>query len=401
MSFDPLGWIDDELNRLESAHLLRHGVKRYGSQTANVVIDGRAYINFSSNDYLGLAADPRLAAAVTRTVEEEGWGSGASPLVTGRGELHAQLEDALAKFEQTEAALLFPTGFSANCSSIPALVEREDYVFSDSKNHASIIDGCRLSGAHVEIYRHNDVDHLRSKLESAPRNSRRLVVTDGLFSMDGDFAPLDRLAALATDYDAMLMVDEAHATGVIGEHGRGVCEVFGVEEKVSLRVGTLSKSLGSCGGFVVGQRRLIELLRNRARAYVFSTATPAAAARAGLAALEIVRSEPQRRVQLRQHAEQLRERLESAGLNIGTSRSQIIPVILGDARRAMSLAQQLRERGLLVPAIRPPSVPVGEALLRISLSYLHSREMIETLAVAVCSLASDGSCRTRFSQAGP
>jgi 8-amino-7-oxononanoate synthase len=400
MKFDPLGWIDDELRQLESAHLLRYGVKRCGSQTAHVVIDGRPYINFSSNDYLGLAADPRLAATVVQTVETEGWGSGASPLVTGRGELHVQLEKALAEFEQTEAALLFPTGFSANSSSIPALVGREDYVFSDSKNHASIIDGCRLSGAQVVVYQHNDVDHLRSKLESAPAQGRRLIVTDGLFSMDGDFAPLDRLAALASDYEAMLMVDEAHATGVIGEHGRGASEIFGVEEEVSLRVGTLSKSLGSCGGFVVGQRRLIELLRNRARAYVFSTATPAAAARAGLTALEIVRSEPQRRTRLLQHAQQLRELLQRTGLNIGATCSQIIPVILGDPRQAMSVAQQLREKGLLVPAIRPPSVPEGESLLRISLSFSHSGEMIEELANSVCELTSGGSRPERLSQTG-
>ena len=384
---DPLDWIDDELRQLESAHLLRQGVTRYGSQSTQVVIDGRTYLNFSSNDYLGLAADPRLSSAAAQSLEDEGWGSGASPLVTGRGQPHAQLEEALAKFEQTEAALLFPTGFAANSSSIPALIGRADYVFSDSKNHASIIDGCRLSGARVQIYRHNDVDDLRSKLVAAPRKGRRLIVTDGLFSMDGDFAPLDRLAELAAGHNTMLMVDEAHATGVIGEHGRGVCELLGIEERVSLRVGTLSKALGSLGGFVVGQRRLIELLRNRARAYVFSTAAPAATAQAGMAALDIVRSEPQRREQLLQRAQDLRERLRRTALNTGAGCSQIIPVILGDARRATSAARRLAEAGLLVPPIRPPSVPAGEALLRISLSCLHTDEMIERLAATVCECA--------------
>ncbi len=386
---DPLDWIGDELRQIDSAHLLRRDVTRHGRQSIQVVIDGHPYINFSSNDYLGLAADQRLSSAVAQSLEDEGWGSGASPLLTGHGQPHAQLEEALAKFEQTEAALLFPTGFAANSSSIPALVGREDYVFSDSKNHASIIDGCRLSRAQVQVYKHNDVDDLRSKLIAAPKKGRRLIVTDGLFSMDGDFAPLDRLAELATDHDTMLMVDEAHATGVFGEHGRGVCEVYGVEEKVSLRVGTLSKALGSLGGFVVGQRRLIELLRNRARAYVFSTATPAATAQAGLAALDIVRLEPQRREQLLQRAQDLRERLRQTALNTGASCGQIIPVILGDARRATAVALRLADAGLLVPAIRPPSVPAGEALLRISLSYLHTSEMIERLVAAVCECASN------------
>lgn len=387
MKNDPLDWIDDELRQIDSAHLLRHAVTRHGRQSTQVVIDGRAYINFSSNDYLGLAADPRLNSAVAQSLEDEGWGSGASPLVTGRGQPHAQLEEALAEFEQTEAALLFPTGFAANSSSIPALVGREDFVFSDSKNHASIIDGCRLSGAQVLVYKHNDVDDLRSKLVAASRKGRRLIVTDGLFSMDGDFAPLAHLAELAADHGTMLMVDEAHATGVCGEHGRGVCEVFGIEESVSVRVGTLSKALGSLGGYVVGQRRLIELLRNRARAYVFSTATPAATAQAGLAALDIVRSEPQRRDELLQRALDLRERLQQTALDTGDSCSQIIPVILGDARRATAVAQRLADAGFLVPAIRPPSVPVGEALLRISLSYLHTSEMIERLVAAVGELA--------------
>jgi 8-amino-7-oxononanoate synthase len=340
-------------------------------------------VNFSSNDYLGLANDPRITGALARGIETEGWGSGASPLVTGRGAAHARLESAVADFEQTEAALLFPTGFAANAGTIPALVGRGDAVFSDAKNHASIVDGCRLSGAQVVVYNHTDVDDLRGKLAEAKNLNRKLIVTDGLFSMDGDFAPLDQIAAVASESGAMLMVDEAHATGVIGRHGRGVCEHFQVDAAVSIRVGTFSKALGSQGGFVVGQRRVIEWLRNRARAYVFSTAAPGAVAVAGTAALEIVRAEPRRRETLLRQAAELRDQLRAAGCDVGQSCSQIIPVILGDARRAIMASQQLRQAGMLVPAIRPPSVPAGESLLRISLSYFHTAEMIAQLATAL------------------
>lgn len=365
---------------------------RSGRQTAQTRIEGQQCLNFSSNDYLGLAADSRLTNAVTRGLHNEGWGSGASPLVSGRGEPHARLESALAEFEGTESALLFTSGFAANAGVIPALVGRGDCVFSDAKNHASIIDGCRLSGARVVVYEHCDVDDLSAKIgsEDAGRDSirRKLIVTDGLFSMDGNIAPLDEIAKIATDSGAMLMVDEAHATGVLGDNGQGVCEHFGVEHAVSLRVGTLSKALGSQGGFACGERRLIDWLRNRARSYVFSTAAPAVSATAGLAALEIVRDEPHRRARLLQSATRLREALRSLGLDIGSSKTQIIPIRLGDPGRTMQATQQLRELGFLLPGIRPPTVPDGESLLRISLCYPHTEAMIGEMVEALeCVLA--------------
>ncbi len=407
MLHNPLSWIDDELLALERQHLRRRPVTRDGPQSARLSIDGGELVNFGSNDYLALAADPRLARAVVEAVVAEGWGSGASPLVTGHAALHRQLEERLAAFEGTEAALLFTSGFAANAGTIAALVGPGDVVFCDRKNHASLFDGCRLSRADVRVYPHGDCQRLASLLAQSKGCRRRLIVTDSLFSMDGDLAPLPQLADLAETFDAMLLVNEAHATGVFGRHGRGVAEhlgdcpnfrghrgaaVFGengtvplggdrpsLENRVHVRIGTLSKALGCVGGFVAGNRQLIEWLVNRARPYVFSTAAPAATSAAAIAALEIVQQEPQRRASLLAQAEALRTELAARGWNTGSSASQIIPIIVGDPERAVSISLKLREQSLFVPAIRPPTVPEGEACLRISLTAGHTEEMIGLL----------------------
>jgi len=417
LTHDPLAWIDDELRKLDRANLRRRLAVRGGPQGARIVLDGRELVNFGSNDYLGLAADERVIAAARSASAREGWGSGASPLVSGRGRLQAELERRLAEFEGTEAALVFPSGFAANAGIIPALVEEPDAIFGDAKNHASVIDGCRLSKATRLVYPHADCDALEKLLADNGGFRRRLIVTDTVFSMDGDLAPLGRLTELAERYDAMLMVDEAHATGVFGEHGRGVVEhmgsvpFFGSEKKgtdpfvsagqrgqsqfasrtpqdwdspllhdrVHIRVGTLSKSLGSGGGFVCGRRSLIDWLANRARTYVFSTAQPAAAHAAAIAALDAVHEEPHRRQQLLSAAADLRLQLGKQGWNTGQSASQIIPIMIGDAARTMELAAHLRDAGFFIPGIRPPSVPDGESLLRLSLCYHHGPESIQSL----------------------
>jgi 8-amino-7-oxononanoate synthase len=300
--------------------------------------------------------------------------------------LHAQLEASLAEFEGTAAALLFPTGFAANCGAVTALVGKGDVVLSDAKNHASIIDGCRLSGARIVIYPHGDTAYVEMMLKQAAAFRRRLIVTDGLFSMDGDLAPLDELVGIAERYEAMVMVDEAHATGVFGRRGRGAAEWFGVEQRVHARVGTLSKALGSLGGFVAGSRALIDWLAIKARPYVFSTTAPAAIAAAGLQALDIVRSEPQRREVLLTRAAALRERLRRTGWNVGGSASHIIPVYIGTPDATMRLAAVLQEKGFFVPGIRPPTVPDGESLLRISVTCAHSEEVLNKLADALADL---------------
>jgi 8-amino-7-oxononanoate synthase len=383
MHHNPLSWIDDELAALERAHLRRRLLTREGPQSVRLSIEGRELVNFGSNDYLALAADPRLAKAASEAAASEGWGSGASPLVTGHSAVHRHLEQRLAEFEGTEAALLFSSGFAANLGAIAALAGPGDVVFCDRKNHASLWDGCRLSRADVRVYPHGDSARLAALLEDTQKHRRRLIVTDSLFSMDGDLAPLAELADLAERFDAMLLVDEAHATGVFGPRGRGVAEHLGLEDRVHVRIGTLSKALGCIGGFVAGSQTLIEWLVNRARPYVFSTAAPAATAAAAIAALDIVRDEPERRSNLLTRSQLLRDELRHQGWNTGASASQIIPIIVGDPQRAVDLSSQLRGRDLFVPAIRPPTVPDGEACLRISLTAGHADEMVSALLAAL------------------
>lgn len=378
-----LSWIAAELANLEMKKLRRRLGERRGPQHAEVVFRGRKCVNFSANDYLGLSHEPRVLAAARDALEQTGWGSGASPLVTGRSHWHAELESQLAVAKQAEAALLFPTGYAANVGAITSLVGKGDLILSDAKNHASIIDGCRLSGATVHVYRHRDIADARRGLSRAAAKGRILIVTDGLFSMDGDFAPLGELATLARETNAMLMVDEAHAMGIFGRHGRGVCELQGVETSVPIRIGTLSKAIGSVGGFVAGSQELIELLANRARPFVFSTAAPPATCATALKAIEIIRDEPFRRVELLANAVKLRKRLENDGWQIGSSESQIIPIIINDAEKTIRLSNELLDRGFLVPGIRPPSVPHGESLLRVSLSYHHSWQMVESFLGAL------------------
>ncbi|MGA2621531.1 MAG: 8-amino-7-oxononanoate synthase [Thermoguttaceae bacterium] len=376
-------WIDKELAALGEQGLRRRRALREGCQAATVVCDNRELVNFGSNDYLALAGDPRLAAAAVAAIAEAGVGSGASPLLTGRGVHHDRLEARLAEFEGTESALLFPSGYAANLGTVAALVAAGDVVFADAKNHASLWDGCRLSRADVRVYPHGDTRALGRLLAQAAGYRRRLVATDGLFSMDGDLAPLAELADLADRHDAMLLIDEAHATGVLGNCGRGVAELLGVEDRGLIRVGTLSKALGSAGGFVAGSRVLVEWLIQRARPYIYSTAGPAGAAAAVLAALEIVAAEPQRRRELAARADGLRQALAGQGWNLGRSASQIIPVIVGRPDRAVALSGRLRAKGLLLPAIRPPTVPEGQACLRISLTWGHTEPMIAALVGAM------------------
>ncbi len=375
-----LDWIDDELAELDAAQLLRRMqiTERVGPGCCHV--EGRKLIDFGSNDYLGLATDPRVLNAAR--AELNAWGSVASPLLGGHTPAHQSLAERLAAFEGTESALVFSSGYAANVGTITALVSKGDVVYSDRLNHASIIDGCRLSRATIRRYPHRDVSALAEMMVADTQFERRLIVTDSLFSMDGNSAPLAELSELAEQFGAMLMVDEAHATGVFGSTGRGLCEAFGVDDRVHVRVGTLSKALGSVGGFVCGNHSLTQWLLNRARPYIFSTAHPAAACEAAAEALSIVEAEPQRGSELQQRAAMVRNQLQRQGWNLGPSTSQIIPIMVGDADKALKLAGSLREAGYYVPAIRQPSVPVGQSRLRLSLSWGHSEEMIDGLVEA-------------------
>jgi 8-amino-7-oxononanoate synthase len=377
-----LSWVEDELDALATAELLRPRRLRAGRQAGTVSLDGRSLVNCGANDYLGYAGDPRLVKAAAKGACSEGAGAGASPLVSGHSQIHEALAVSLAGLLGSDDALIFPSGYAANTATIAALAGPGDLIVSDARNHASIIDGCRLSRAEVAIYPHRDVT-AAARLLNASAGRRRLLVTDSLFSMDGTIAPLADLARLATETGSMLLVDEAHATGLFGERGSGLVEAAGVEAAVPIRIGTLSKALGSAGGFVAGHHRLMEFLRHRARAWMFSTAHPPAAAAAARRAIDLIAAEPHRRQELTARAAAFRQRLTDAGLATGDAAAQIVPVIVGEPGRAVAAATALAEAGFFVPAIRPPSVPAGESLLRVSLSWLHDDETLERLAGAI------------------
>jgi 8-amino-7-oxononanoate synthase len=378
---------DDDLSDLRRRGLFRTRRALQSGQGVRIRLAGRELINFSSNDYLGLATDPRLARAACRAVRRYGTGAGASPLVTGLLPPLRALERDLADWEGTAAALVFPSGYAANLAVLSTLAGRQDAVFSDAWNHASLIDGCRLSRAVVHVYRHADLEHLADLLRKhGPSVRRRVVVSDSVFSMDGDLAPLAELLALAERFDAVLLLDEAHATGVLGERGRGVTEALPADAPGVgrlLKVGTLSKALAAQGGFVVGGRSLIRWLINLARPYVFSTALAPGSAAAARRAIAIVRSEPQQRRHVLALADDLRRRLLAVGCDVGPSACQIVPVLVGDPRTAVRLSRRLEADGLLVPAIRPPSVPPGTARLRISLTAAHDSADVERLTDAL------------------
>ena len=378
-----LRWIDDEIAVIRAAGLERPARVRDGRQGREVVLDGRRLLNFGSNDYLGYAGDVRLTKAASKGACAEGFGAGASPLVSGHSLAHERLEAAIAGMLDVEAALVFPSGFAANTATIAALVGPDDLIARDARNHASIIDGCRLSRARVCIYPHRDLSALDRLLAAAADSRRRLIVTDSLFSMDGTIAPLDGLSDLARRHDAMLLVDEAHATGVFGRRGSGLVEEMGCADGVQIRIGTLSKAVGAAGGFVAGGAELIHWLRHTARAWIFSTAHPPAVAAAATRAIGLIAEEPARRRELLARAADFRERLRSRGIDSGAAEAQIVPIAAGSPAAAVTLAARLADQGFFVPAIRPPSVPENGSLVRASLSWHHTSSDLERLADAI------------------
>jgi 8-amino-7-oxononanoate synthase len=375
------GWAEGELTALEGKGLLRRLEALGSPQGAEVLVGGRALVNFSSNDYLGLANDPALARAATEALARWGTGAGASRLLVGDTLEHRALEADLAAFEGTEAAVLFNAGYAANVGVLSALLGPEDVVFSDALNHASLIDGCRLSRARTVVYPHGDVAALRALLAAHP-GRRRLVVTDTVFSMDGDVAPLAELAGAAREAGAALMVDEAHATGVLGPRGAGLVEALGLEGEVELRMGTLGKALGVYGAYVACSRPLADLLVNRARSLVFSTALPPAVCAAARAGLARVREAPELRERLWRHIRRFGQGLRALGFP-AEERSAVFPVVLGAPEAALSASAFLRERGLLVKAVRPPTVPAGTSRLRFCLSAAHTDAHVDAALAAL------------------
>lgn len=372
-----IGFIQDELQSLKSTSLYRQLRHVAGHQGSTLMVDGREVLNFSSNNYLGLANHPALGKAAIDAIERYGCGSGASRLISGNMTLHEELEMKLARLKGTEAALVFNSGFQANTGIIPTLVGDGDVVFSDALNHASIIDGCRLSRAKIVVYRHCDVDQLEDGLKDAPRRSRKLIVTESLFSMDGDEAPLKQIVELSEKYGAMTMVDEAHATGVYEPDGAGLISRLGLHERVLVQMGTLGKALGGFGAYIAGSAALRELLINRCRSFIFTTSLPPAVMAMGIAAIELIRREPERRRALRNNCARVRDGLTRLGYSLGESRSQILPLMIGDADECMRLSDRLLDRGIFAQGIRPPTVPPGTSRLRITLMATHTSEQID------------------------
>ena len=372
----------------ELAGINAHGLKRRrhtlgGPQGAHVVVDGREVVAFCSNDYLGLAADPRLTAAAREGAERYGVGAGASHLILGHNTAHHALEEALARFVNLPRALLFSTGYMANLGIVTALAGRDDAVFADKFNHASLNDAVLLSRAEVRRYPHNDLAALE-KLLAVSKGRRKLVVTDAVFSMDGDIAAVPELLRLCERHDAWLVLDDAHGFGVLGAEGRGVLAHYGIASPRIIYMATLGKSAGVFGAFVAGEVDVIEMLLQRARTYIYTTATPPLLAHALLASLEIIANEEWRRTRLAQLAAQLKQGLVKLRWQLAPSDTAIQPLIVGANDGALRLSALLQERGVLVPAIRPPTVPQGTARLRISLSAAHESRDVALLVDALC-----------------
>ena len=337
--------------------------------------DDKEYLMMASNNYLGLTFDTRVIEGALKGTQQYGTGSGGSRLVSGTFPLFTELERSLAKFKNTEKALVFNTGYMANVGTISAIADKNTIIFSDALNHASIIDGCRLSRGSVKAYSHCDVDELKYLLKQVDRNTRKLIVTDGVFSMDGDIAPLDKLYELTRDYNALLMVDDAHATGTIG-NGHGTAAYFGLEKEVDIQLGTLSKSLGSVGGYVAANSTIIDYLVNTSRSFIFSTALSPADIGAALAALQVLETDRSVLGRLQENVNYMADQLTSLGIN-ATNETPIFPILIGRNDDTLAVSDYLYESGIIGTAIRPPTVPIGESRIRLTVTAAHNKEQID------------------------
>ena len=368
---------EQHLQKLGDQHLLRR-LRTIASATGpTVMLEGREVILLSSNNYLGLATHPTVVEAAIAATRRYGAGSGAARLVCGTLTPHEALESALARFKGTEAALTFAAGYLANIGVIPALIGKDGLILADRLCHASLIDGCRLSGATFRVYHHRDMNHLEQLLARRTSGKPTLIVTDGIFSMDGDIAPMKDIAQLAERYGATIYVDDAHGTGILGPTGRGTLEHCGVESRVPYHMGTLSKAIGSAGGYLAGSAAFIAYLVNTCRAFTYTTAPPPATAAAATAAIQVIEQEPDRRARLWRNRERLAQGLTRLGFRLAASESPILPIIVGDPDRAMNLAQALIDQGVYAPAIRPPTVPPATSRIRLTITADHTDEQID------------------------
>ena len=345
--------------------------------TGTINLDRRDVVLLGSNNYLGLSTHPKVIDAAVEATQVFGTGASGSRLISGNSELYTTLETNLAKAKGTEAALVFSSGYAANTGVIPVLAGEGDLILSDALNHASIIDGCRLSRATKKVYHHCDVEHLKTLLSESDTFRRRLIVTDGVFSMDGDIAPLPDICALAAEYAAMVLVDDAHGFGVLGKNGSGTVAHFGLERTDIIQMGTLSKAVGALGGYIAGSRALIELLINKARAFIFTTGLPPATLAAATAALDVIRASPELQQRLFSNARCLKTALTHLGYTLLPSETQILPVVLGSPQRTTDIADALLAEGVFAPAIRPPAVPPDTSRLRLTVMATHTEAEIQ------------------------
>lgn len=370
-------WLKDEIATLKQAGLYTTIRTIDSPMDAWVTIDGRNLLNFCANNYLGLANHPRLRDAAKRAIDQYGIGPGAVRTIAGTLTLHVKLEQELATFKQAESCITFQSGFAANLATIPALVNQEDAIFSDELNHASIIDACRLSRAQVIRYAHADVDDLRRKVADAQTHRRKLIVTDGVFSMDGDIAPLDKIVEIAEEYGCLTMVDDAHGEGVLGKGGRGIVDHFGLHGRVDVEVGTMSKAFGVIGGMVAGRAEIVEWLRQRGRPFLFSSAMTVPDVAACIEATQILQESDERVARLWENARFFKDEMEKLGFDTGHTQTPIVPVMLGEAPLAQQFSRRLFEEGVFATAIGYPTVPHGKARIRVMNSAAHSQEDLE------------------------
>jgi glycine C-acetyltransferase len=377
MRNDPLSFLSTELGTLKTQGLYRRLRVLDDRQAARTTIDGRPVINLSSNNYLGLTTHPRLKEKALAAIEQFGVGTGSVRTIAGTMAIHMELERRLAEFKKTDAAVVFQSGFAANAGTVAAILTKEDFVISDELNHASIIDGARLSRATIKVFPHRDAGAARTILRDLPAAGRKLLITDGVFSMDGDLGALPELCALAEEHGCIMMVDDAHASGVFGKNGRGTIDHFGLHGRVDVQVGTLSKAIGALGGYVAGNRNLIDFLHHRGRPFLFSTSHPPSVVATCLAALDVLLEEPQLIDQLWANTKFFKEGLKALGFNTGSSESPITPVIAGDAPKAMTLSDRLFQEGVFAQGIGFPTVARDKARVRTIVMATHTREDLQ------------------------
>ena len=377
MRNDPLAYLSTELDSLKQQGLYRRLRVLEGEQKSDATFDGRHVVNLSSNNYLGLTTHPRLRERALDAIRTFGVGSGSVRTIAGTMDIHLELERRLAAFKRTEAVVVFQSGFAANAGTVSAILTKDDVVVSDELNHASIIDGCRLSRAEIKVFPHKDVEAARAILRALPAAQRKLLITDGVFSMDGDLGALPDLCALAEEFGCIMMVDDAHASGVFGRNGRGTIDHFGVHGRVDIQVGTLSKAIGALGGYVAGSRALIEFLHHRARPFLFSTSHPPPVAAACIAAIDVLLDEPVLIDRLWDNTRFFKAGLNDLGFNTGMSESPITPVIVGDASLAMALSDRLFARGVFAQGIGFPTVARDKARVRTIVTATHTRDQLQ------------------------